>query len=339
MFTRVLRAGRIALAGLLYALGLAVCVASAAADERPYERWTDPAERAFSMEVPKGWKVTGGTKRPHLLRVAATVHAVSPDAQMEVFASDDLPVYVEPNQVLAVLGIGEGGFYVDGFGSRHPVQHYAAGSKWITKFWLPSRQVRFTAVSVKEHPELSKQLSQFIGVSIRYDAGEVSYTYEKGGKTVHGKAFVITERTSNGDHSMWRVFRLFAVEGTADKLNEAEGVLIRMAATTKINADWAMAQMKLTADQVNILNQTNTAVFNTMTQGYWDRARRMDAVMDRGARARRGVDDFYDPVLGEVHYGVRNQHNYYWINDRGEIRGTDTYDAPSQYFRPLNRLP
>jgi len=321
-------------------LGMAGASASAdAGQERPYERWSDPRENAFSLEVPKGWKVTGGTRRPSPLRVTTGVYVTSPDGRTQVTATDDLPVYVVPNQGLAMVGIGEGGWYTDGFGLRHPVRSYAPGAKWITHFLLPSLPHRVKMLSVKDHAELSKQLSQCFGVAVRYDAGEVAYEYERDGVIYKGKAYCITQLINSDVHAMWHVFRLTVVEAPADKLAEAEAVLVRMGATTQINLQWAQAQMRMTAEQVRILNNANTAIFNTITQGYWENARRMDTVFDRGSRARRGVDDFYDPVLGQVHYGVENRHNYYWINDRGDIRGTDTYDPPSQYYRPLHRLP
>jgi len=59
--------------------------------------FTDPVERAFSMEVPEGWKVQGGTKRPSTAAVQGSVQASSPDGAIVVYAGDEFPIYSEPS--------------------------------------------------------------------------------------------------------------------------------------------------------------------------------------------------------------------------------------------------
>ena len=72
------------------------------ASARPrYATFTDPVERAFSMEVPEGWKVQGGTKRPSTAAVQGSVQATSPDGAIVVYAGDEFPIYSEPSALLA----------------------------------------------------------------------------------------------------------------------------------------------------------------------------------------------------------------------------------------------
>src|SRR3954464_3820892 len=73
-----------------------------------FKQWVDPTESAFSLDVPTGWKISGGIKRASDTRSEITMQ--SPDGQI-VVKIGDVNVhlsYVEPNQPLASLGYREG---------------------------------------------------------------------------------------------------------------------------------------------------------------------------------------------------------------------------------------
>ena len=48
--------------------------------------------------------------------------------------------------------------------------------------------------------------------------------------------------------------------------------------------------------------------------------------------------DVVDPATGSS-FKVENGSNYYWIDDRGSIVGTDTSTQPSVDFRQIVALP
>lgn len=47
-------------------------------------RYTDPAERGFSVDVPTGWRISGATRRVSAIDVTMMAVAVSPDNAIEV---------------------------------------------------------------------------------------------------------------------------------------------------------------------------------------------------------------------------------------------------------------
>src|SRR4051812_33256648 len=73
-----------------------------------FKRWVDPTESAFSLDVPVGWKISGGIKRASDTR--SEIMMQSPDGQIIVKIGDvNIPLsYVELNQTLASLGYREG---------------------------------------------------------------------------------------------------------------------------------------------------------------------------------------------------------------------------------------
>ena len=86
--------------------------------------WTtvqDPAEQAFSIEVPQGWKITGGLYRFGLLDPRLMVDMVSPDGKIDIrFGDYRVPPFAPLTPTLASLG-----FSSDGFGSgQSPISPY-----------------------------------------------------------------------------------------------------------------------------------------------------------------------------------------------------------------------
>jgi hypothetical protein len=62
-----------------------------------YVRWTDPREHGFSVEVPQGWAVDGGTYRFETSDIRAMTRVTSPDNDMMLQTGDqNLPVWLMP---------------------------------------------------------------------------------------------------------------------------------------------------------------------------------------------------------------------------------------------------
>src|ERR1039458_9137469 len=104
---------------------------SAAARDEVGTRWTvfhDPAEHAFSIEVPAGWTVEGGAQRMSAVEIRPWARAVSPDGAIELFVGDkDAPILTHPNPMLEMGGFHQGSVYSPGFGQSFTVAAYQSG--------------------------------------------------------------------------------------------------------------------------------------------------------------------------------------------------------------------
>ena len=72
-------------------------------------RWMDPTERAFTVNVPKDWRISGGTQRNSSIDARNWVEAESPDGKITVRVDDPsiLPRQV-PHPAYYRLGWYEG---------------------------------------------------------------------------------------------------------------------------------------------------------------------------------------------------------------------------------------
>ncbi len=307
---------------------------NAPAPER-FDVWTDPRERAFSVEIPSEWRADGGAVRPSQLTVQAKVEALSSDGEEGLYLGDAFPVYVEPNAVLAMAGIGPGGTYVDPMGNANPVAQYAPGIEYALRAILPARVGGFRTVRRANRPDVAGALARF-GINT-YHAGEAEYVFVRRGRTYRGWALCITERIAVQIGATWHVWRLYLVEAPDARFDHASAVMIHMAGTFRIDAQWAARQAQLTAAQSRIIADMGQAVSRTIGETHAGTQASLDEIHRRGANARREVDELVDPGTGRK-TTVASGSNYYWVDDRGTIVGTDTDTRPSVDFRELTLM-
>jgi hypothetical protein len=300
-------------------------------EEPSFTRWTDPAEGAFSVEVPSGWNVAGGTVRPSTVLVQAAVEAASPDSGIYLLMTDALPLYVEPNATLAFAGIQEGGTYVDPTGYSSPVRSYAPGTTYLRDYVVPARAPEGRITRSEDRPDLAAQLATY-GLN-SYDAGEVEYAFTRDGVRYTGGALAITERVAVSGYNAWHVWRLFLVEAPSERYGEGVEALGRLAGSFRIDPDWAERQSATTAAQVGIISQMGNDISDTLSSGYWGRQETYDAIAERRSRATLEVEDVAAPD-GPA-YRVESGSSYYWIDPRGTIVGTDTHTRPDVDFSEL----
>lgn len=293
------------------------------------ERWTDPMEGAFSVEIPSGWHAKGGTSRPCPTLVQGLVEVTSPDGEVYLAGGDAFPFFTEP---LPAFGLPEGSTYPHPCGYSSPVAPYAPGNDFAIRYLLPQIAPGFRVVRNQPDPATADRLASY-GLNT-YDAGELEYTFQKRGVAYRGIVWTITERISAGSGANWHVWRLFLAHGPRARYEEALNAGIHLVKSLKINPRWARMQAELTADQTAIIADMGEDISKTISEGYWGRQAVLDEIDLRRSNATLEVEDYEDPVTGES-FKLDSSAEYYWINPQGDIVGTNTDAIPDVDFRRL----
>lgn len=127
----------------------------AAAGGLQFARWQDPREGAFSIEVPQGWRVEGGTFRHPAVDVRGAMEMMSPDRQVRVIAGDpNIPTHTIPSQMLAMTGFPEGSWYSPGFNTRMLVRRFLTGLQFASEYSQKSLAARCAGFRFTEQREL-----------------------------------------------------------------------------------------------------------------------------------------------------------------------------------------
>lgn len=308
-----------------------------------YQKWQDPVEQAFTIEVPQGWQVSGGLVRRSAVDVTKSVQVVSPDRQIQLFIGDgNIPVYTEPNQILQMSGFTEGSWYSPGYGAQMMVMRYRPGVTFAAEYVqnrFARQYAQFQITGSRDLPDASQAINQIYqqngvyGVQQQLSTGEVQFRCSDGGRQYNGYTFAGTALTSAPQYStsIWQVDYLYGYLADSDRRVEAEKALAHVVGSLQMNPSWLQMQQGITGNVSQIVTKTNQYVSNIINQSYEAQQRSQDEMARRYSNYIRGMEDVRDPNTGET-YKVESSSEYYWIDAAGNIVGTDLDTNPD----PLN---
>jgi hypothetical protein len=239
---------------LLLLTGIPAVSAGAAQEAMTFVKWTDPTEQAFSVEVPKGWQVSGGVHWNGPTDAKGFLRAKSPDDKVQVFIDDPeiLPRQV-PHPAYAQLG------YVEGRVIQSPagpvmIQRFHTGSQFAQQY--ASQRLCKTPrwVKVDEMSSLSQSITNSIlpeaqasGAIARASAGEASFQCND----IQGYVFATTVLVSSqtGPIQLWAVYKLSGfLSNDPGRSMQARYVMNHIMATWTTNKSWDEAYKRKIKD-------------------------------------------------------------------------------------------
>lgn len=305
----------------------------------------DPGEGAFTVEVPAGWRITGGTVRRSAVDVTMPVNALSPDNEVGLFLSDaNVPVFSTMSDTLRMLGFREGQPYSPGYGQTFILSNYQPGHLFARTYG--ERQFAgycggpVGVVDNRPRPDMTRRLNGIFQqngmVQQSVQAGEASFTCTNQRGRWAGYVFAATMFTGMDRVGIWNANLLYGFYAREHRAPEAARLLARMVGSFTPNPQWWSAQLGTTGNVSGIVTQTGQEIAATISGSYWANAASQDRISQDRSDANRGVERWTDPATGqtyELRYGPRHQ----WVNPRGEVLGTDTDAPPGPAWRPLAR--
>ncbi|MFH0963146.1 MAG: hypothetical protein V2A58_03945 [Planctomycetota bacterium] len=307
-----------------------------------YAKWQDPVESAFTVELPKGWKIEGGLIRRSAVDPRVVFRATAPDETAVLFCGDaEVPAFTEPTPTLAMAGFVEGSTYSPGYGEVWLVARYRTGEEFAREYVSGRIAPLFENLSVtgvKARPDVAQAIQAVYGrfggtPYTQLTCGEATFTCAKGGRALVGYCFAGTQITRISGTGIWKAEHLIGYLAVPEKEEVARQAMGHVVKTFAPNPQWVAMQQGLTANVSKIVSQTHEAISRTITEGYEQRQATQDDHSRKWSNMMLGQTDVQDEATGET-YKVANGHNYYWR--KGDtIVGTDTYTRPDIDFTPL----
>jgi hypothetical protein len=322
-----------------------------------FGQFTDPNEAAFTVNVPRDWKVSGGTARRSAVDVRHVLRATSPDGGIEVFLDDPSIVPRQtPNGMMAQMGLREGQVIQGAWGGPLMIQRYRAGQEYARDYaTLKVCPAQFTGggVLAEETAKISREAAALAAtvpnMAARASAGDAYFRCGEEFGYVMATTVEASPRMGGGV-SIWGVLQMAGVKvKKSDDVALAMYILHNMTASFKIDPQWQARndrdQQALTAAVTRMqnnmmanLSQQAASRANSerssvvghrsidVMSGWEARNKSHDAAMQRGSDARRGTTVTSDPAWGSR--TVSNDSNYYWTRPDGSIIGTNTDTTP-----------
>ena len=306
--------------------------------------YKDPNEGAFTLKVPKGWKVEGGVVRPYI--DAAVALEMKKDAEGITAISYYAPLpplFAEPNETLSMAGFIEGSRYNPSYGVAQDmiVYHYLPGQSYIREWLLPQIRQNYPdakILSSRDRPDLLKGVPQIPWLEASRTCAEAVIEGTVEGRRVKGKTIVFTQliRPPGTPSGVWQA-NVLLYHAPPPGLDQLEGIVNKMNDTFRIDPDWARREAQEQMRRSQIISQSADEVANIIHQTYEKRSAVLDEISRKWSNAILGRVDLVDPETGEIDWGVPSGSNYYW--KQGDlIIGTETYERPTIDSRLLKDL-
>jgi hypothetical protein len=302
-------------------------------------RWTnftDPAEGAFSMDVPQGWKIVGGVYRFGPLDPRAMVDMVSPDGKIDLrFGDAHVPPFATLSQSMRNLGWREGRPYSPNGAAQEIVANYRSGWVFADLYGqgrFGSKCQRLNLKSMKQadlvHPNEGPG---------KTTAGEVVYSCETGGGPFGAYVFAETRLVEMQGVGTWNVTWLYSFLAPQDQAGVALQTLIHSMSTFSISQQWEARQMQLTGQVLQVIMkqfQQNLANEHAHFERQQAQSQSLFDGIDRAIRGQDLTTDTVDGTQREVWTGTGAPH---WINGLGDI--VDSPTQPGSGYHQLNNQP
>jgi len=211
-----------------------------------FEKWVEPKEHSFTIEVPRGWQVKGGVNWTGPVDAQRFIRAKSPDGAVLIFIGDP---NILPQQVPDPTTPREGMEYKTPLGGSVMIQRFMKGSEYARQYVMQGRPCENAPqwVEVAEIPDLVASVTQALEPQMRaynlnfnVTAGEAGFDCGK----LQGLARGVTVLAGSPGSSakFWMIVKVGGFL-TADPMRamQARYIMNQMMGTMVDDPDWLRA--------------------------------------------------------------------------------------------------
>ena len=244
---------------------------AAAIPAMQFQQWQDPAEGAFSVSLPAGWQVSGGTVRTTRIEAHYVVRAQSPDGGAQLFMDDPKIMMREvPNQATQMMGVRVGQVMPTGSGTNLVLEPYRAGAQFAAEYVQQSLCPGATAMHggplAAQTQALNVQfgpIAQAEGKTVHADAGDVSF--KCGARIGYAYAVTVQAWQPGGPVSIWAVYRIAGYLANPADSAAAAAAVNQALGTFQMNQNWLQNYARECGDIAgNVIRESNAITQTTI---------------------------------------------------------------------------
>src|ERR1035437_5614435 len=303
-----------------------------------YVQLTDPLEKAFTVDVPSGWRSEGGLARRAALQINPYVRSLSADKMTYLMLGEPtLPSFSPPSQMGNAIGHPEGTLYDAGLGGRALVLHYMPGTAFARMYGQTVLQgvcpgLRFA--STHDRPDLARIANANWPTVIPSSSagGEARFTCTHNHQEMEARLEAVTRTTR--DNVMWGVILLQGFITPRSQADKAEEILIHIGRSIKFSQAWMQMQNNLSQQAAEAINRRMQGTFRRQ-QAFVQKLNSVDEDFESMDELVSGFSSYHDERTGN-NYFLSNTNGQAWIDDdTGRIILSPTKPLWGPAYRPL----
>lgn len=290
-----------------------------------FYNFTDPNENAFTVKIPYEWQASedSGLIRPYI-DAGIMFQAVSP-ANQGFFYISPYGAYTVPNDLLAFAGFPEGSYYDPSGGIAQPmlVKKYTEAEDFLNEY-VQQLNVETEVLDIIDRPDLINENSG--PLITKQSAAEITYISNPGPNQLKNKIVSYVYLVESSGTGIW-ASSLFGYYSPETLFNETEYLVLKSAETFKVNPVWASKEAQEVNERAGIISSTQDSISDTISSAFEYRSESMDRINNEWSKTILGVEEVYNSETDESYF-VDSGSNYYWIDNRNNIYGTETDENP-----------
>lgn len=331
--------------------------------------WVDPTERAFTVKVPIGWRITGGTHRNSPIDARNYVQLESPDDKIRVWVDDPniLPRQA-PHPAYYRLGYYEGRV-VQSPGGPLLVERFQTGARFAQQYstntLCRTAQPLATFDLQTETQRMNAALAPAAaraGVRAMPSAGE--FVYRCGDRFGYTYAVTVLAFTTQQGPQTWAVYKLAGYLSEKSQVETARYVMNAVRSSFGIHPDWQARYERQIQDTTGALMEISNRVTQESIRQAQQSLEQNIAQVERRQREfdqmkQASMGSFHrqqeshdrirqkwsDVTLGQIHGcddlgncgTISNDYQYYWTKDGRTVVGGPSDGTPPGHdpqYRP-----
>jgi len=332
-------------------------------------RWTDPTERAFTVNVPRGWRITGGTHRNAPIDARNWVAAESPDGTIRVWVDDPntLPRQA-PHPAYYRMGWYEGRV-VQAPAGPLAIERFKTGAQFAQEFTAQKLCRNPRSLGLLDMRKATQEINSSIGAAamragVQVQASAGDFTYRCGDKSGYTYTVTVQAWTTAQGPRTWAVYKLAGFLSDRAELDLARYVMNALVSSFTIDPAWQASYERQIQDTTEALME----ISNRITQESIRRAQqslqqniaqvqrrqkefdqinemRQSSFQRQQESADRIRQRWSDITLGQVHgcddlgrcSEQSNEYQYHWADKSGNVVGGPADGSPpGPDYRPWN---
>jgi hypothetical protein len=281
----------------------------------------DTRERAFSIQVPQGWKTNGGLFRFSTIDTRMIVDMTSPDGLTNLRIGDStVPPYrvpgpfLRPGPAVALYTVGKV------FATRYGEARFASICQGV-------HLTKSDALAPKYHPAA-------VGIS-HTTAGDAFFTCTKNGAPMSAYVYAETMLMGpGGPGSSWVVVALGSLLAPAEQARAAGATLQHSGESLVMNPAWVAMQNQLNNRAIQQINAaTRATIAATNAENAREQAMISQLQNDSFNDVINGVQATVDTTTGQRYIAPLGQGGRQWINGNNVV--VESGLSPGAGFDPL----
>ncbi|MFA5126323.1 MAG: hypothetical protein WC462_04975 [archaeon] len=295
------------------------------AQKYEFFEFKDPNESAFTINIPKNWVVStdSGLVRPYI-DAGVLLQVTSPQNQGFFYVSPYY-LYTTPNDLLNYAGFTEGKYYDPSGGIAKPmmVKKYTQAKVYLNEY-LQQFNVETELIEIIDRNNLIK--SDPGPLITAQSAAEMTFISNPGPNQTKNKVIAFIYLVQTGSTGIWAV-SLFGYSSPENLFNETEYLVLKSEESFKVDSAWAAREAQEINKRAGIISSTQESISESISSTFEYRSQSMDKINNEWSKTILGIEEVYNPATDDT-YTVNSGSNYYWIDNKNNIYGTETEENP-----------